>query len=250
MSIPNRQQQTRTRQRTITIRPKNYRVGICTRICHILTFVPFAILGFERLYIPLEYDNLGSYLDVEHTAITTTVKNDPNMGKSETVMRRTRIPTLSKLTASFSWKTMCTEKATPHLVTNVELTKDTEVVRNDIVGKIPKLIHQTGKRRCLTRNFDQMTSQWKSRFQGYSYYFHDDDALNRLLDMEFPEFPHLRTILRNCVTNGMLWLLRNWFCLSLGFSFGLRLLVASHLLFVFFIFVFHCLVSFYTNRNT
>eukprot|EP00934_Nitzschia_sp_Nitz4_P001900 Nitzschia sp. Nitz4//scaffold161_size51353//43939//44745//NITZ4_006959-RA/size51353-processed-gene-0.65-mRNA-1//1//CDS//3329537942//1900//frame0 len=65
--------------------------------------------------------------------------------------------------------------------------------------RIPKFVHQTAKSRCVTPAFAEITNQWK--LPGYGYYFHDDEAVNRLFQMNFPDFPHLKNILRNCVKN-------------------------------------------------
>ena len=48
--------------------------------------------------------------------------------------------------------------------------------------RIPKVIHQSGKTRCLTPNIANLTSQWRSL--GYTYYFHDDEAVERLFQKD------------------------------------------------------------------
>lgn len=68
---------------------------------------------------------------------------------------------------------------------------------------IPKIVHQTSKSRCVTQKVAQAAKQW--RFDGdWSYFFHDDEALMRLLVEEHPEFPHLELIARNCLVHGTL----------------------------------------------
>lgn len=66
--------------------------------------------------------------------------------------------------------------------------------------KIPKIVFQTSRSRCLTPKFEKFTAQW--RFEGWSYYFYDDDAIRRLLHEDFPEFPHLKLITENCIDYG------------------------------------------------
>ena len=94
--LPRYKKQQTTTTRRIAIRPKNYRVGICTRICHIITFVPFGLLCFERLYIPLEFagSDLSSYMDVENVAKTTKLKNP--------ILNEKNAPLLSKLTDTYT----------------------------------------------------------------------------------------------------------------------------------------------------
>jgi len=70
--------------------------------------------------------------------------------------------------------------------------------------KIPKLIHQTSKSRCLTTRFAKATEKWVHLDESWSYYFHDDEAVERLLLQAFPEFPHLEMVARNCLEHGTL----------------------------------------------
>lgn len=65
--------------------------------------------------------------------------------------------------------------------------------------KIPKIIHVTSKTRCMTPPFLQNLDKW--RFDGYSFYFHDDAAMERLLSKYWPEFPHLQ-LLQHCMISG------------------------------------------------
>ncbi len=71
--------------------------------------------------------------------------------------------------------------------------------------KIPNIIHQMANTRCLTRNFERAAIQWA--FRRYSYYFHDRNAVERLVYSDFPEFPQLKLL--------------NDFCLEPVLSFGL-----------------------------
>jgi mannosyltransferase OCH1-like enzyme len=154
----------------------------------VLYIAPLSILLLERLWMPLEYGNITGYLDVEETATSRTSKLP--------FLDLKKFPPLEKLTGSYSWKMMCPAKT--------ELLADVHAPVSQSLSerRIPKIIHQTARSRCVTPAFATITNKWK--FPGWSYYFHDDDALDRLLHMDFPEFPHLRVILRNCVTNGTL----------------------------------------------
>ena len=64
--------------------------------------------------------------------------------------------------------------------------------------KIPMVVHQTSQSRCLTRNFERAARQWAT-LPGWSYYFHDDSAVDNLLESDFPEFPHLKLVLSRCL---------------------------------------------------
>ena len=65
--------------------------------------------------------------------------------------------------------------------------------------KIPNIIHMTSKSRCMTQAFSDNVDKW--RFQGYSLFVHDDDAVDRLIHRWWPEFPQLGDTL-TCMVPG------------------------------------------------
>jgi mannosyltransferase OCH1-like enzyme len=65
--------------------------------------------------------------------------------------------------------------------------------------RIPLIIHQTSRSRCLHRRFASNLDHWIN-LPMYEYYFHDDDAIWRLIHQPWPEFPHLHSIIR-CLTS-------------------------------------------------
>jgi mannosyltransferase OCH1-like enzyme len=74
--------------------------------------------------------------------------------------------------------------------------------------KIPRIIHQTVKSRCVTRDVADAVKVWQGGFDAtHSYYIHDDAAVMRLLLQQkehFPEFPHLSLIADRCLVHGTL----------------------------------------------
>ena len=64
--------------------------------------------------------------------------------------------------------------------------------------KIPFVIHQTFKSRCVSDEFYQLTLTWKAL--GVPYYFHDDAAIERLARIRYEEFPQLQLIWDHCIT--------------------------------------------------
>jgi hypothetical protein len=68
--------------------------------------------------------------------------------------------------------------------------------------RIPKVVHITSKSRCATPDIIENVNLW--RMNGYSLYFHDDEAVERLNSHPFSQqvFPLLNETLK-CVTNGM-----------------------------------------------
>ena len=72
------------------------------------------------------------------------------------------------------------------------------------IRRIPKIVHQTSKSRCLTKLFARVTESWRS-LDGYEYYLHDDTAMMQLLVSQSDEFPMLHDLVHaNCLPHGTL----------------------------------------------
>jgi len=65
--------------------------------------------------------------------------------------------------------------------------------------KIPNIVHITSKSKCFTESYANNIDLW--RFNGYSLFLHDDEAVSNLLDRAWPEFPLLQEI-RPCINSG------------------------------------------------
>jgi hypothetical protein len=92
----------------------------------------------------------------------------------------------------------------PSCPINQTAVMDRHLPRSQIVSasrKIPKIIHQTSVRRCLMDEIANVTDTWKQRMDGWAYYFHDDVAVDRLFDKDWPEFPHLQEVAK-CILYG------------------------------------------------
>lgn len=64
--------------------------------------------------------------------------------------------------------------------------------------KIPLVIHQGCKSRCISEKLYDLTTIWKAL--GIPYYFHDDAAVDRLVySGRFPEFPHMQLAWEHCI---------------------------------------------------
>jgi len=75
--------------------------------------------------------------------------------------------------------------------------------------KIPRLIHiayirgtETPTSRCLPPDLVATVQKWKDNFPSYSFFFHRDEAVDTLLQQDWPEFPHLAKIMKTCVKFG------------------------------------------------
>jgi len=64
--------------------------------------------------------------------------------------------------------------------------------------KIPLVIHQTCRSRCVTDEFYDLAQTWRNL--GIPYYFHDDAAIDRLVLAGHEQFPLLRLIWDHCIT--------------------------------------------------
>jgi len=68
--------------------------------------------------------------------------------------------------------------------------------------RIPKIVFQTSKSRCLPTKIIAWTELW--RFKEWSYYFFDDDAMMRFIREYSADFPHLPMIAEHCALYGTL----------------------------------------------
>jgi hypothetical protein len=68
-----------------------------------------------------------------------------------------------------------------------------------MLRRIPRLVHVTSKTRCMAPEFAANLDRW--RFADHSFFFHNEEAMERLLEREWPEFPALRQAVR-CTKGG------------------------------------------------
>ena len=65
--------------------------------------------------------------------------------------------------------------------------------------KIPRIVHLTSKSRCMHPELAENIDTW--RLEGHSLFFHDDDAMDKLLYRDWPEFPQLKYVIK-CLLYG------------------------------------------------
>ena len=65
--------------------------------------------------------------------------------------------------------------------------------------KVPKVVHMTSKTPCVTQNFEKNIKGWY--FDDHSFFLHDDDAVDRFFNRDWPEFPLLQESL-SCIVSG------------------------------------------------
>jgi mannosyltransferase OCH1-like enzyme len=80
--------------------------------------------------------------------------------------------------------------------------KNTEIEQPSNSFRIPLIIHQTSKSRCLFPKLKATAESWRN-LTGFEYYFHDDVAVDHFIfNCTHPEFPMLPLIVRNCINSG------------------------------------------------
>jgi mannosyltransferase OCH1-like enzyme len=67
---------------------------------------------------------------------------------------------------------------------------------------IPRIVHQTSRSRCVTREMADAAARW--RLENWSYYFYDDEAVGRLVASEVDAFPQIDALFRTCMPHGAL----------------------------------------------
>jgi len=68
--------------------------------------------------------------------------------------------------------------------------------------KIPRILHVSMKSRCLPRDLARTMDRWKETLPNYSIFFHDDEAVARLIDQDWPQFPDLHRAMRCILYKG------------------------------------------------
>ena len=66
--------------------------------------------------------------------------------------------------------------------------------------RIPKTFHFSTKSRCLPKELHQRIERWTQQFPSYSIILHDQDAVARLVNQEWREFPNLQRAVK-CATH-------------------------------------------------
>jgi len=126
-----------------------------------------------------------------HTAISLDAPlgtNEDERSSRRDYYRNKLIP-LDELAQSKKISTCVTGLIPVRDITSGDATKGASEKR-----RIPLVIHQTSKTRCLAPELTNLVNQWQN-LKGFDYYFHDDDAVDYLLQQDYPEFPTLKSVI-------------------------------------------------------
>jgi len=111
------------------------------------------------------------------------------------------LPSLTELTNTYNLQDRQACEAKSFVYISNQMEKDSSSTRSTPT-KIPKIIHQTSKSRCLTQVFAKVSQKWRN-LPGYDYYFHDDASMMRLLTRHTREFPLLHDLVQaHCLRHG------------------------------------------------
>jgi hypothetical protein len=88
-----------------------------------------------------------------------------------------------------------------HIINNIHYNDNansTNSTNKVSFSKIPRIMHVTMKSRCLPRDLAATMDRWKEKLPYHSIFLHDDEAVSKLIDQEWPEFPDLHKAMK-CV---------------------------------------------------
>lgn len=116
------------------------------------------------------------------------------------LLATTRLPSLKEITRSHERNIACNNDELLPIYDKITAA-DPMVYRNKTY-KIPLIIHQTSRSRCMAKKMIGLAKTWKN-LTSLQYYFHDDQAVDHmLLNVPHPDFPNLELIVKHCVNSG------------------------------------------------
>jgi mannosyltransferase OCH1-like enzyme len=172
----------------------------------LIMLVPLGFLIFERFYTTtmtvLEESNSNTVVSVEHESLLPLLMSYDLQKESRTTRndRRRRRPVPLELLSN---ATAATTMTCPDGLVSIQdrHIPDNNNLQSSSSRLIPRVVHQTSKSRCMTEKMAEITKSWllleeeEDSSISWDYYFHDDHAMQALFDLDWPEFPHLHSIL-------------------------------------------------------
>ena len=131
--------------------------------------------------------------------ISTKKGNTENVTLTQT-QPRDIFAELSELTGGSS-KLECPEPLIPFYDKIVRSDNSNAIAGADDHRKIPKILHLSMKSCCLPPDIIDNINRWKEQLPNYSIFFHDDTAVEKLIQQEWLEFPDLHKVMP-CVNPG------------------------------------------------
>jgi hypothetical protein len=115
------------------------------------------------------------------------------------------LPTLNELVRTITNSTGNHNYTCPKRTTVFPDTPLLPIGPDDKEKKIPRIVHVTGKTRCVPKSIYKHLQKWK--LKGHGLYFHDDEAVHRLLKIAVMDndgrglVPDMERVL-SCITSG------------------------------------------------
>ena len=159
----------------------------------------FLVLQFTQLFRYDELQRVHSTLNSEQPQTAASLVNcPPNLSADNPLGNKEYKSTpLSELVeTTFTPRSACNASKKRAWIENTILP---ESITHYAGRKIPKIVHITSKTKCTTKLFARIVDAW--RFANYSLYYHDEAAVDRLLQRYWSEFPHLQLVLP-CMISG------------------------------------------------
>ena len=134
---------------------------------------------------------IGSLISLNTFVFSSDLGDLVSYAKNENVhtaiqSSRQQLPLLTELVRSHE-VVVCPDGLVPFIDTNMDPS-----LANS--SKIPRIVHVTAKSRCISEDFAANLELW--RLPGYSIFFHDEQAVDSLFGMSWPEFPHMEMFMR------------------------------------------------------
>lgn len=133
--------------------------------------------------------------------VTLKIDNDTTTSSSLSKLRSVDIiDELSDLTGGSSMKDI--KCAAPLIPFYDRVIRTTNITNSSDTQRIPRILHVSFKSRCLPRDLITHMERWKTTLPNYSIFFHDDNAVDRLIyENDWPQFPNLHKLMK-CVKPG------------------------------------------------
>ncbi|CAB9515463.1 glycosyltransferase [Seminavis robusta] len=134
-------------------------------------------------------ETIGNFSDYENI---TAILNGEQDEQQDNHIFGTLLPKPKRVSRHQSLYELTRSSETPECPSDL---KAVEIISNPeadagLGRKIPKIVHMTGKTKCLTGAFYDASKLWQ--FENHSYYFHDDQAVEELFNKDWPMFPQLK----------------------------------------------------------
>lgn len=143
-----------------------------------------------------------SMINYENWSISSTTNDAPSVIPPNHGMGASSAPSADHMSlAELTQNPLVDSVECPPLMSPIydRVPHGQETIPNATTTKnnIPKIVHISYNTRCVpTEVFAEGVQRWKDELPDYSVYFHDDNAVDHLLQQDWPEFPDLHRVMQ------------------------------------------------------